>query len=95
MSPEEQLDTMLEQEKMIRATQAEPNDTDLEASITEFSVQLVRRWFKPFFFFKHMNDLDFAVTEVNVLHQHCSQLSVGPPALPADDQHHAAAVSQH
>lgn len=38
MSPEEQLDTMLEQEKMIRATQAEPNDTDLEASITEFSV---------------------------------------------------------
>lgn len=42
-----------------------------------------------------MNDLDFAVTEVNVLHQHCSQLSVGPPALPADDQHHAAAVSQH
>lgn len=41
MSPNEQLDIMHRQEEKMRAMQAEPNERDLEASISGFSYELV------------------------------------------------------
>lgn len=67
MSPEEQLDIMLSQEKKMRTIKAQPSDTDLEASTSEFSQLLIQA-----FFLKAHNDLEFSSTEVYVLHQHCS-----------------------
>lgn len=37
MSPKEQLDVMCSQEERMRALQAEPNERDLEASISEYT----------------------------------------------------------
>lgn len=41
MSPTEQLDIMIKQEKNIAATQMEPNRKDLEASFSEFNDKVI------------------------------------------------------
>lgn len=48
MSPKTQLDIMYSQEEKMRAMQTEPNEKDLEASISEFSNKRISCWLESF-----------------------------------------------
>lgn len=48
MSPNEQMDIMLNQEEKMRVIEGEPNEKDLEASISEFSEDSLSCWLESY-----------------------------------------------